>query len=91
MPRFKELSVKSLIQQAKTDPELWAYCDDDMIRGQGRKLPRTYLVAIMTTLRPEFMKQLLNDCRDTRLNENIKQDRLQVLPEFRKLICETKY
>ena len=55
---------------------MWAYCDDDMIRGQGRKLPRTYLVAIMTTLRPEFMKQLLNDCRDTRLNENIKQDRL---------------
>ena len=45
----------------------------------------------MTTLRPEFMKQLLTDARETRLHENTKQDRLQVLPEFRKLICETKY
>ena len=58
MPKYQELSVKSILEEVKTDSELMKYIDyyeDEKIRPE-----RNFFFLVLGTLRPQYLKDAIH-------------------------------
>ena len=56
VPQFKEFKLERLIEETKTDQEVWKHKSD--LGGTKQKYNRQYLETILSTLRPQFIVQI---------------------------------
>lgn len=57
VPKYDELSVKTLLPQWKDDPEFWVYFPDKM--PKDRVPDRDYFFTILNTLKPEYVAAMI--------------------------------
>ena len=64
LPRIKELSMKLIWPRFAADPEFKSYFPDS---EDERSPPRLYFFQILSALRPALFKNLIQDCKQSRL------------------------
>ena len=83
VPRYKELGVKPVWTFVKDVPELLQYFPD----VQKDELPnRSFMWMILSTLKPDECKQLINEARVARSkkDEENNNELIEIHPEFLK-------
>lgn len=55
-PKIKHLQVKEIWNRLKNDPEIFRYFPDNCLKDEP---PRHYFFAVLATLKPEILQQLL--------------------------------
>ena len=81
VPRYRELGVKPVWEMIKEVPDLMSYFPD----FQANEVPdRSFMWSVVSTLRPEACKELLEKPRKTRsLNsEENKNELIEIHPDF---------
>ena len=64
IPKFDELSVKNLFPKFKEDADVMSYLPDRLPSG---KLPdRTYFFNVLNTVRPEYVKEMVEHANKLR-------------------------
>ena len=84
MPNFKELGTNNLMACAKEDPEVMKYIPNEFFENPKASIPKTFLVNIINTVRPDFIKRVVTDARQNRMpTKGLARDRfVEVAPEF---------
>ena len=71
IPKFDELSVKSLYPKFKSDPVVMKYLQDEY---PNQRFPdRNYFFTVLNTVKPEYVKHIVekaNEFRNTAKNED---------------------
>jgi hypothetical protein len=57
VPKYDELSVKTLLPQWQDDPEFWVYFPDKL--PKDRVPDRDYFFTILNTLKPEYVDEMV--------------------------------
>jgi hypothetical protein len=59
VPKFPELSVKSMFEEAIRDPEVGIYLPD--FEMNSKKFPeREFFFGVLASLRPDYLKQVID-------------------------------
>ena len=65
MPHYDEISVKALWPDLKKDGEFMQYFPN--VYPNGRGPPREYFFNILNTLKPDYLKQILDHANKMRM------------------------
>ena len=83
VPKFDEVSVKKIWPLIKQDPEVLVYFPDDY--SKGREPDRKYTFDILNTVRPEYVKKMIEHAftiRNAVTEEGKHEDEILVSPEW---------
>ena len=65
VPKYEELAVKNLYDEAMNDPEVSKYLPD--LGMSSNKLPeRDFFFAILGTVKPDYLRQVIDDANKAR-------------------------
>ena len=65
VPRYDELSVKTIFPMFAKDAEMMAYFPDQFPKGKGP--PREYFFNILNTLHPDYLNQVMSHAAKERM------------------------
>ena len=60
VPKYEELSVKNLYEDALNDPEVGSFLPD-LAMNSNRLPERDFFFGILGTIKPDYLKQIIND------------------------------
>ena len=65
VPKYEELSVKNLYEDALSDPEVGGYLPE-LTMNSNRLPERDFFFGILGTIKPDYLKQIINDAHKNR-------------------------
>ena len=79
VPRYPELTVKTLFEHLKNDPQFMAYLPDKFPRGHPPD--REYFWNVLNTLQPEYVERVIahaHRCRNVVVEDQQQLDSIEI-------------
>jgi hypothetical protein len=68
VPKFPELSVKNMFEEAIRDPEVSTYLPD--FEMNSKKYPeRDFFFCVLASIKPDYLKQVIEIAHQNRMKE----------------------